>query len=386
MADLESLGFHPFLSSGSLLGAIRNGSFLPHDDDIDLGNVTDTQHPAALILESERLERALVSRGYTVVRHSHAHLQLVFLHKSGDLDHYIDVFTAYFDPDGAFNQPFSIRGELAREDLEPYSVIELEGNTYAAPAVPQKWLELNYGPGWRVPDPGFQFEIPEDTRRRFDSWFGTFNLHRDYWEAHHADAVIGWAPDLPFVLKALSDAPSSCAVADIGAGVSGTATALRNRGWEAIAADFSLPALYAQRHPSGKKKSSGGTVFLNLNDRHSTLEFALDRIVQGTPTNLVLEHVLEGLGGDGKANAFLLMRWLLHGGTVAAVTFDTDLPVDHTFDDPTSWHLPLDDFRQLAAAEGLVAEVVSTRGRTDERGRARTTAYAIVRESEGVKS
>jgi hypothetical protein len=370
--ELRGLGFRPFVSSGSLLGAVRSGKFLPHDDDIDLGNLTDTQHPAALVVESERLERALAARGHTVVRHSHAHLQIVYRFDTGELDHYIDIFTAYFDPDGTFNQPFSIRGELARTDLEPFSVITLEGEEYPAPGDPAEWLELNYGPSWRVPDPGFSFEVPIATRRRFDSWFGTFNLHRDFWEARQAEARLVAVPHRDEVLAAFDAAPQDVVVVDVGAGLSDVARALRERGREAIAVDYSLLALVAQR-------TAGPAEYLNLNDRHRVLEFALARAADPRPICLLFDHVLEGLGREGEQNALLLMRWLLTGEGFALVAFDTNLPNDHEFDDPTSWHLPVDEFGARLREHGLTGHAVWSGTRYDDKGRLRSAAHVLVR-------
>lgn len=379
MSDLERLGFRPFLSSGSLLGAIRTGSFLPHDDDVDLGNVTDTQHPAALILESERIERSLASLGYRIVRHSHAHLQIVFMHKSGDVDHYIDVFTAYFDPNGTFNQPFSIRGELPPEALEPFSVVELEGEKFRAPAHPEKWLELNYGAGWRIPDAGHKFDISEDTRRRFDSWFGSFNGHRDFWEVRQVGVEVSHPADTGFVDEVLGTVPNNSTIADIGCGLSGTASALAASGRAVLAADFSLPVLRAQSERLGRNAA----IYLNLNDRHSAFEFALVRAATGRGTSLLFEHVLEGLGGEAKENAMMLMRWILRGADVAVVTLDTDLPVDNNPEDPTSWHLTAEDFARMAASTGLSVRVIRRGTRMDDRGRTRETAHLVVSRNEG---
>jgi hypothetical protein len=292
------------------------------------------------------------------------------------------VFTAYFDPDGTFNQPFFIRGKLSRAELEPFSLVELEGETYPAPAVPEKWLELNYGAGWRIPDPGHQFDIDEQTRRRFDSWFGSFNLHRDYWEARHGDDVtVRHDPSVEFeyIADSLSSVRQVGEVIDIGCGISSTVFGLRQLDHRVAAADFSLPALQAQ----SIVLESDAHYFLNLNDRHSVLEFALSRVQTGRATNLVFEHVLEGLGGDGKQNAFLLMRWLLREKAVAAATIDTDLPGDHSFDDPTSWHFPLEDFVKSANSHGLVVRAVRKGTRRDDLGRTRQTAHVRVAFGEG---
>ena len=146
-----------------------------------------------------------------------------------------------------------------------------------------------------------------------------------------------------------------------------------------LAADFSLPALRAQSERLGRNAA----IYLNLNDRHSAFEFALVRAATGRGTSLLFEHVLEGLGGEAKENAMMLMRWILRGADVAVVTLDTDLPVDNNPEDPTAWHLTAEDFARMAASTGLSVRVIRRGTRMDDRGRTRETAHLVVSRNEG---
>ena len=55
---LEEAGVRPFLAYGTLLGAVRQGDFIGHDSDADLGYVSAHDHPVDAVLESFRLAAA----------------------------------------------------------------------------------------------------------------------------------------------------------------------------------------------------------------------------------------------------------------------------------------------------------------------------------------
>ena len=99
-----------------------------------------------VILVSFELERQLVSLGYTVVRHSHAHLEIVFFTNDGGTDYYIDIFTGYYSTDGLYNQPFALRGKLAKLSCCRPLTLTSAASPCQAPAVPEAWLEFAYGP------------------------------------------------------------------------------------------------------------------------------------------------------------------------------------------------------------------------------------------------
>ncbi|HEY8589773.1 MAG TPA: hypothetical protein VIL55_09510, partial [Naasia sp.] len=327
--DLRAEGETPFIIGGTLLGAVRTGRLLPHDDDTDVAVLAPPdQSPADLVLASLELQRRLEARGYLVVRHSHAHLQITFLQDDGTTDHYIDIFTAFYR-DGYFYEPLAMQVEAGAVTIEPLSELDLEGRRFPAPADPEGWLAACYGPGWRTPDPSFVFEVPERTTRRFWNWFGTFNFQRTYWTAAHAGREEHGA-DVESLALCF---PEGGRVVDVGAGRGRVARGLAATGRSVLACDFTFPALAALRSLPGVEAR-----WVNLNDRMSVLDLALRVRQEPEPCSFYLGHVYETLSGDAKENVLLLLSRSLRPGAVAIVDIYTELAADYSFDDPGTWH------------------------------------------------
>lgn len=355
LTDLKGLGIDAFVCGGTLLGAVRNGKLLPHDDDVDLGFLTGASAPADIALGSFRLQRGLERLGYLVVKHSHAHLQVTFLLADGGIEHYIDIFTAYLR-DGEFAQPFAIRGGVRQTDIVPFSAVELEGRTFPAPARPEAWLEACYGPGWRTPDPAFRFETPRSTVRAFENWFGSFNRGRDAWEARHAShAGLVDAEPLP----ALAERAPGQTVVDLGAGMTSRTKELAGTGSPLVVGDFSVKALAAQR------ASGVDARYVNLNDRHSTAGFALDLVEEEMPLLPVMDHVLEWLDDDGVDNLLSIVRWAVRPQGQAIlrvhVRSDGDRSTSDHGDGIVTAHYLDDAFRRNAVTSERLRAVVDQR-------------------------
>src|SRR5690606_29389847 len=143
-----------------------------------------------------------------------------FFNSSGEPDHYIDIFTGFFQDD-LYNQPFALRGpEVTPEDLIPTRPRVVEGVELPEPANPEAWLSYAYGPGWRVPDPTFKFVTPKSTRARFETWFGVFNRGRVYWDKRYLELSepVGFARAERPLSRFLFDVPSGARILDLGCG------------------------------------------------------------------------------------------------------------------------------------------------------------------------
>jgi len=377
-AQLQELGYAAYICSGTLLGAIRRGDLLPHDDDVDLGILLEHSNPSDLTLDSYRLEDELVALGHTVVRHSSVHVQVMFLREGGRTDHYVDIFSAFYRNEHEFCQPFHIRTDVPRSSIVPTRQLELSGALLPAPAKPEDWLAACYGPNWETPDPSFRFRTPTSTRRRFDNWFGSQNMNRDFWESTYAgDEGASASPGDAKHLRTLSRLlPPGAPVADLGSGTGFQAEVIASHGHQVIGVDYSFRAVALARQGGGHAQFR----VLNLYDRRRLLEFGAELVRSGHPWHFNLSHILEGLTEAGRENVFLFLHLVMKPGSFAFATVDVNFSAVHYRPElPQTWHLPLAALRAEAARHGLEVEVIS-RGRRRTSAGPRRTVTVVVRQ------
>ena len=374
--QMQERNYPVYIVGGSLLGAMRTGALLPHDDDIDFAFWCDKTDPQDVTLVSFELQRQLESLGYTIVRHSHAHLEIVYFSDEGSTDYYIDVFIGYHSEDGLYNQPFAIRGELAEHDLVPTKMVAVSGINLPAPANPEAWLELAYGPDWLVPDPSFRWDTPRSTLRRFENSFGVFNRQRVFWEKtwQRVDKRGGAEPD-EFVdaEQFLPLLPERAFVIDLGCGNGRQAEFIAAAGHEVLGVDYSFEALRVARQtqPAGVEYR-----FLNLNDRRTLIQFALELIDQGRAPYFYARNLLHEMRWLGRADLFVTLRGLLDAQTFMYATFDTT-PVPRVVGNPETWMLDVKTLRREAARWQLATTMLTGRERRTPFG-VRTSAAAVL--------
>ena len=93
---LNGEGVAAFPAYGTLLGAVREGRFLGHDSDADLGYVSRFSDPVDVVRESFRLQRAIAERGMETYRYSGAAFR-VRVEEGDGIPRGLDVFGGFLD-------------------------------------------------------------------------------------------------------------------------------------------------------------------------------------------------------------------------------------------------------------------------------------------------
>ncbi len=140
--DLKALGLDFFLISGTLLGCVRERGIIGHDKDVDTGVFTDM--PAA------DLRRALASTGRFKTKPLTTDKLVQVMHSNGVM---IDVFIHWREDGVVYHE-----GQKAAWWNSDFNLQEVEflGFPFMIPTSPERYLDENYGVGWRTPDPEFE--------------------------------------------------------------------------------------------------------------------------------------------------------------------------------------------------------------------------------------
>lgn len=376
--DLQALGYPVYVVGGTLLGAMRNGALLPHDDDMDLAVFSDASNPLDLMLETAAMERELQSRGYVSVRHSYAHLQITFFREDGTTDHYIDIFSG-FTFDDEYGQPFALLGpEVTKSDLLPVSTINISGYEFPAPRVPESWLTFAYGPNWRVPDPSFSFVTPDSTIRRFETWFGVMNRQRVYWEKHYEAELA--RPEVTQreqedVERFLSMIPAGAAVIDIGSGDGRLTELIARHAGEVVGVDYSWEAIAIASRTAPENVRYE---YLNLNDGVASMEFLSRMLKSQKQWYVFAHHTVHTIAKGNRVNLFRILEHGLRGDAFAYLTFDSNLSNHYERQNPERWHFTIDWLRKETKRFLLKPTVIATGERVSD-VEVRDTVAATVR-------
>lgn len=150
---LEKYQIPFFLMQGTALGAYRDHGFVPSEKDIDLGilqedfstfivryltrEFTDRRYDVEFFTQPFNYVRTMVVWGH------HCKLDLVGWTKHGDKRFTATPVREWID------KPYAIVHDA--QILETYQEIEMFGRTWRVPSPIEKYLELEYGSGWRKP-------------------------------------------------------------------------------------------------------------------------------------------------------------------------------------------------------------------------------------------
>lgn len=324
----EELGLNAYVTFGTLLGSVRTGHLIQHDDDADLGYLSAHSHPAEVARESFAIGRALRQHGYVALRLSAGHIQVHFSHE-GLADFFVDVFSGWH-LDGWWYQVFCVRAPVPQDALLPVSSIMVEGRPEPAPKHPARVLEAIYGPGWSVPDPAFRFAIPRSTGERFVGWFRDLNVDREYWEATYdadesaADEFGEARPLAEWMLEHCLHGGES--ILDVGCGRGDDALWLASQGWAVHAVDYVRAPLARASAIAVERGLPAQFEVVNLCDVRTVLRLGAWCAAQGRPWVLHGSGLLDALTDEPRAHLFRLISMVVRSGGHAVL--DVADPLD----------------------------------------------------------
>jgi len=152
---LDSIGLKSFLMYGTALGAYRDKGFTPTESDIDIGFLTEQFIPKVPVLMDQ-----LIRNGYEV----HALIKpfnrcWAIKARKNNIGVDFVSFTIWTDQVHGDNVRFCVStlaefsGVYQRPMLEEYETVEIFsfGNVFLVPSPIEKYLELEYGENWGIP-------------------------------------------------------------------------------------------------------------------------------------------------------------------------------------------------------------------------------------------
>jgi glycerol-3-phosphate cytidylyltransferase len=147
---MRDLGYEAALCYGALLGTVREGRFIAHDDDVDIVFHARACTETEVSGELQRIIADLGARGVRAIRARGLFLKLY----DPQNDRPVDVFPAFEPAPGTLRlhmQRLRLR-DIPSDLVLPFRPLPFYGEPIPAPARPEAFLEARYGRDWRIPD------------------------------------------------------------------------------------------------------------------------------------------------------------------------------------------------------------------------------------------
>ena len=160
---LKKNDYTVFLNSGTLLGVVRDGQLIAHDNDVDLAVILKAQTPKEAAAEWLALGGLLKDTGMLDPEQTDGQ-EIYKLPAVNGIQ--IDLFPCWIQDSRVYVYPHTF-GEMEEAELLPLSHCSLHGNPIPKDA--EKMLVLNYGEGWKTPDPHFVFQW-RSAKQRFSTF------------------------------------------------------------------------------------------------------------------------------------------------------------------------------------------------------------------------
>jgi hypothetical protein len=168
-SDVTGVEF--WLAYGSLLGAYRSSTVIPHDDDFDVGFAVGGDLEEATS-ECRRVIRQLSTVTTCEVPLDHPRHFLADLRPYGAAFQ-VDIFPFWQVSTNRIASWFGVR-DVPAAVVDPGDPVMFEGRLVPAPRSPEALLATVYGADWRVPDSSFQWRPDQIDQIYADRWRDAF--------------------------------------------------------------------------------------------------------------------------------------------------------------------------------------------------------------------
>lgn len=305
---LQEAGIKPFIAYGTLLGAVRQGDFIGHDSDADLGYVSQHEHPVDVVRESFELQRKVRRMGYAVFRYSGLGFKISVRGADGT-SRGLDVFGGFMREGELF-----LMGEVGtpfqRDWIDPLTQVTMAGRSFPAPAQPERLLEAMYGPSWKVPDPAYKFTTPRSTQRRLNGWFRGVRAGLDErWFANSQGRTEQvFTEPSAFARWVQPQLPAGGTVVELGSGRGVDAVWYARQGHPTAGLDYFDPDLRRARNRAAKADVPAEFTWCNFGDARSVMVETAALVRRPGPRVLTGHHLLDSLAPRALGNVFRLAR------------------------------------------------------------------------------
>lgn len=319
-------GYAVFLVYGSLLGAVREGGYIGHDNDFDAAYISAKAEPAEAARELQEIGLSLLRSG----AHVRAFPEALHIYHPDDPGTRIDLFHLYIDEAGQICFPYGVAGNtsLTKDDWRGTQEIDFPGGRVLIPVNADQVVEHIYGSGWREPDPGFDWD--RDRRRRAEAGVLPTELTEDvYWGNFYARNHYDSGSPFQIEIAARPDTPA--AVVDIGCGDGRDAVAFAAAGRRIVGLDRSEFGIKNATEAAARAGVADRTRFLRCDvSEAAQLRAALGDAVgsAGGPVLFYLRFFLHSIPESAQETLMSTLSDTARPGDCFAAEFRTDKDAD----------------------------------------------------------